>query len=360
MPQAAQSLSDALHERLDAMGAPPRGRELSASEEPSEEESDDVRDDDLPGAEDESDSDDESEGEPAGELDSEEDEGEEKQGERQQYKVAELAEAIGWSPSELYTDLVVPLGNGESMTLEELKREGENRRNAQAEIEQARQQVQQQAQELQRQYQELISGAQGISEEIDNASANMRAIEAQYANVDWDRLEQQDAGRFAAYQQKFATAYARAKAQYEQAKDKHAQQSQNLRQQRIAAEQQKALSLVPDWRDPATLQKEQEGMTQYLLTKGATREDLAAIESGLALAVIRDAWLYYQQTQATAKAVDRMRKAPKQVVRAGRGTAKAVASAKVNELEKRAIRTGHPSDKLAAARAILQSSLARR
>lgn len=360
MPQAAQSLSDALHERLDAMGAPPREQgPVEADDEPEE---DLVGDDDgnLPEAgDDEPETEEESGDEPEEGADDSEGEGQ-SQAEARQYKVAELAEAIGWSPAELYSDLIVPLGNGESMTLGQLKNDRETLNQSKAEIEQARQQVQQQAQELQRQYQELISGAQGISEEIDNASANMRAIEAQYANVDWDRLEQQDAGKFAAYQQKFATAYARAKAQYEQAKDKHAQQSQQLRHQRIAAEQQKALSLVPDWRDPGTLQKDQEGMTQYLLSKGATREDLAAIESGLALAVIRDAWLYNQQTQATAKAVDRMRKAPKQVVRAGRGTAKAVASAKVNELEKRAIRTGHPSDKLAAARAILQSSLARR
>mgnify|MGYP001585241110 CR=1 FL=1 len=345
------TLSEALHARLDEMGAPRDQAEPPEVDEDELEEALPEDPDDSP-LETEDDQDEAEAAESSDTADAE-------PPAAGKYKVAELAQAIGWTPADLYTDLIVPLGNGESRTLGELKNERDTWVKQQAEIHEAREFIRAQAEQLRQQQQQFFASAQSVSSEIDDARGEMRAIEAQYSNVDWDTLDRTDPGRAANVRQKFATAYAQAQTKLQQAEGEYHQTVAQSRQQMVQAEDQRTLQLIPEWRDAAVVQEELPQITQYLLSRGFTRSQLDTVFDAAARAVARDAWMYARQQQATKQAVDRVRKAPKRVLRGGKSNGTGTNERKLQALEQRALSTGHPNDKLNAARAILQSSLRR-
>ena len=359
----SQTLSEALHEKLDALGAPPRAEQTPVEipdDEPTESEEEITED--LEAGQD---IDDES-----GEVlveDSEEDvqtdadEGEavaEEAGDR--YKPAELAEAIGWDAPTLYNSLTVPLANGKSLTLGEMKDQFDGVLTQQAEVETARQQLANQYQELQQQQQQMVQGFQGVSQEIQEAQGQMRAIEAQYEQVDWDRMDKDDPGKAANVRQKFATAYSRAEAQLQKAQTEAEQAQYQVANEMRGREAQRLTSLVPDWKDMKKYEEEAPQIQQYLMSRGFNEQELATIFHAGAWAVARDAWLGQQGRQAVEQAKGKIRKAPRKIMRPGGPPRRQVAEKRVNALSARARQTGQPGDKLAAARAIVQQSLNRR
>ena len=204
-----QDLNTALHEALDRMGAPREdGAEPSLPPEPEEQETADELEGEAP-LETEVDE------EPDDSEDDETPEGEEVEGESEgeaepegTYKVAELAEAIGWKPEDLYRDLRVPFADGTVLSLQELKDEREQVLSRQAEIEKARAEIAQQASQVMQARQTLSQ--QSMSDAYLEAVGTVKAIEAQYAQVDWDELDEKDPGRAANLRQRFATSYAAA------------------------------------------------------------------------------------------------------------------------------------------------------
>lgn len=352
-----QNLSEALHEKLDALGAPPRENpppqvsdepegEIAEPDEGSPLEAEDVTPEpDLA----------EGQGEAEGEETAEQSEAEKAEGQR--FKVAELAKAIGWEAKDLYDDLIVPLGNGEELTLGELKNRREEAAQAVQAVEQAWAQVQQAQQQVQQHQQQLLSGQQALSQEVIDAQGTIRAIEAQYSTVDWDKLEENDPGRAANERQKFATKYAEAKSKLQDVQQQQDQQRGQAMQQLRVQHDQALLQMVPEWRDPNVAQQESAAISQYLVGIGFQPQELQTIFDARARAVARDAWLWRQHQAGVEQGKQKLRQAPKQVMRPGRpGSRKTAQVKQVQALEQRALRSGSQNDKLAAARAIWQSS----
>jgi prefoldin subunit 5 len=272
------------------------------------------------------------------------------------YKIKEFAEAIGWEAADLYNDLIVPFGNGESMTLGELKNDRETLAQRQAEVQQAQAAIQQQYQQLQQQAQQLVTGQQQVSAEIENARGEVKGIEAQYANVDWEKMEEADPGRAANLRQKFATAYAQAQAKFENAQQQHQQQVQATTQQLVAQHNQILAQALPEWRDPKVYQEEAPQIHQYLQQVGFSDQELESIFDWRARYIARQAWLWQKHQSQVQQATSAVRKAPKTIPRAGKARPqRQMQEQNVRALEQQAMRSGRRGDRLQAARAILQS-----
>jgi hypothetical protein len=360
------TLSDALHARLDQLGAEPREAarqpvdgpvdledetSLDAEDaEQSEAEADEPldADDEFTAAEDE--------GDEAADNDEQADA-------PQKWKLSEFAEATGLSPEDLYNDLLIPLGDGaDPVPLGELKHRVQKLDQETAAVNEARAQIQQQYAELQQQQQQFVQGQQALSDEVRDASSKVAAIEAQYAQVDWERLEEADPGRAANYRQKFATAYAGAKQELDQAEQRTQQQQQQAMQQAMAMHNQRLAQLVPRWQDPKVFQEEAQQVMQTLVQElGWDPEELGSIYHGPARATAYWAWKGLMAEKSQKEAVGKIRKAPKKVLRSGRPLGqKQQLDRRLKSLESRALSTGRTDDKLAAARAIVQASRSKR
>jgi len=361
----SQDLNTALRERLSDM----TGREMpppAPEMEPPQSDGDDIPleaeveqlDDEAVAEEAETDEYDEQAAEADGEAD-------EETGEQPEtglkFKVAELAEQIGWEATDLYNDLVVPLVDGTSLTLGEMKDQYDQVAERRAEVEQAQAGLQQQYQQLQQYQQQLMSGAQAQTQEIAQAQGELIAIEQQYGSVDWDKLEQDDPGRAANLRQRFATAYAGAKQKLQETQQQHQQQAEQWHRQEIQRHNQALLEMVPEWKNQETWQKESQEIANYLLQSGFTAEELPQIYHAGARKVARDAWLWNQHKAQVGKAQEKVRKAPKKLMRPGQPKANTKAQdARVDQLKARAKQTGTQGDKIAAARAIVQSAASKR
>ena len=363
-----QTLSEAIHDRLDAMGAPPRDDSTMSPPDLPEQDQDPQDDTAIP--------------EPDGALDAERlaaetldepDETEAQDGdeefsegeEPEQWKAAEFAELVGLTPEELYSSLVFQMGD-ERLTLGELKDRAQGTlppdiEAQRAEVEQARQQITQQWQELQQQQQSLLSGQQEVAQEIMDARGQKKAIEIQYSNVDWDKMDQEDPGKAALLRQKFAAAYAQSEAQIEQAQQKINAEQQQAVQQMIVREHGRLMQLVPEWKDRKAYEAEYPKVADYLVSRGFTPDELRTIYHAGAQAVARDAWLWNQHKQQIADAAKKVSRAPKRELRPVRAPAADLMRDKqVQELEARARQTGTQADRLSAARGIMQTAMAKR
>jgi len=358
-----QDLNTALHEALDRMGAPREdGAEPSLPPEPETQETADELEGEPPLETEVDDEPDDSEDDetPEGEEVEVESEGKAEPDESTSYKVAELAQAIGWKPEDLYRDLQVPFADGTVLSLQQLKDEREQVLGRQAEIEKARAEIAEQASQVMQARQQLSQ--QSMSDAYLEAVGAVKAIEAQYAQIDWDQMDEQDPGRAANLRQRFATSYAAAKHRAEQVRseedEKRQQEQQQWFQQTLVQEDQRLMQLVPEWRDMETVKKEVPQINEYLFSMGYTPDELQHIVDGRARAIARDAWKWRQhqaQIGEVKKAVKR--KAPKPVLRPGRGrTATQTSERRVQALEQRAMATQNQRDKLAAAREIFNQS----
>ena len=346
-----ETLSEALHSRLDSMGAPPR-ESAPAVPEPAE-----IAEPDLTPAPIEESA--QGQPEPDDALD-ENPQGAELDGDTDapepveipdRYKAAELAEAIGWEPAELYNRLDVPIGNGETLSLGEIKDRFDGLAAQQAEVQQARTQLEQQQQQL-------LQAQTGVSEEVQEAQGQIKSIEAQYSQVDWDALGKSDPGKAALLKQQFATAYAQAERGAQEAQTKFQQQQQQIAQQQLVEHDRRLMELVPEWKEHKTFTAELPQIQQYLVERGFAPQEIAGIYHAGARAVARDAWLWNQHKGQVKQAQKKMRQAPKPVMRPGQGAPakQQRQDRRANDLEARAIRTGRNSDKLDALRAIVQTS----
>ncbi len=362
-----QSLAEALHARLDDMGAPPREQAQRRRDEPertlAEPETADLPEtvdyaetDEVPGETLEGASEDL-------ETDADEDLDEDHEGDAKpaetpdKYRLKDFAEAIGWNVEDLYSDLEIPLARGETVTLGQLKDEVQTLDARKAEVDQARQQIEQAAQQMQQYQQQMLSGAQQQSQEVQDAQRTMAGLEYQYGTIDWDKLEAENPGVAANQRQKFATAYGAAEAKLKAAQQTEAKARQEMAQRMMYEADQKLVQMVPEWQSVEKFREEMPQVQQYLVSKGFRPEELQTIIHPAARAVARDAWLWQQHQAKVGKVSEKVRKAPRRVLRTERAPeVSKTAQRKADELSRRALNTGRSVDKLAAARAIVQSS----
>jgi len=272
----------------------------------------------------------------------------------------DFAAAAGWDPEDVYK-LKINLDTGEALSLGEVKDALQNYSRERGAVQQQTQRLQEYAAQLQGQAQQYFQQRAAESDAIRAARENVMLVEARYNGVDWDQLAKADPGRAAYLQQQIAVDYANAKQDLQNAAEREQQAVQQWVEQTRAQHAKALLEVVPEWRDPARIQQEYSDLQDYLVGQGFRPDELGTIYDYRAISVARKAMLYDKGQAKMKETADKVRSAPKPVVRpGGAGLKGAAAQAHTSALIKKARETGNRADKAAAAAAVLQRAANKR
>ncbi|MEW8193309.1 MAG: hypothetical protein AB2793_06345, partial [Candidatus Thiodiazotropha sp.] len=135
------------------------------------------------------------------------------------------------------------------------------------------------------------------------------------------------------------------------------QQQQALTEQQLAELYQKEsvalLDKIPTWSDETVAKQEMEGVNEYLLTMGYSKEEIASVLDHRAVAIARDAMLYRKQKSNIEIAKKKVVKKPK-VMKPGKGKANNDAASEQSKAKlKRLKKTGSVKDAASVIRDIL-------
>lgn len=349
------SISETLHAKLDAIGAPARAIP-PAGETPQIETADDSREalvadaDPMP---------DETAlgeipegGEVAGEGEAEE---------TIPQSLVDFAKAAGWEPADVYS-LSMTLDDGgdgrdpTTLRLGEIKDKLQQYAASEAELQQQRAQLDQEVQAFRQYAGQQQQGQQAMTEELAQATQRVAEVKAQHDSIDWDKLRESDPSRYAAAKQDFGVALANANQAARQAGEQAQYQQQTYQQQRLQFEGNKLLDLVPEWRDEQRRTTEVPQVQEYLMSRGFDPTEIQHLYHGGAYAVARDGMLWRQHQAEVEKARGKVRKAPSPVMRPGSGNGMSQHRSKqLDALERRARETGRTDHKMAAMRALFEN-----
>jgi hypothetical protein len=269
--------------------------------------------------------------------------------------LTEFAKAAGWTPEDIY-GLSVRLDTGEEIPIGQMKDALQMASRERAEINAARENLTQEYQRLRQAEQQILTGQNQISQEERDAMGRIAAAQERYSAVDWEGLSQTDPGRAAFMQQQMAVEYAGAKDDLKRVQEQRAVMQQQVMQQLVAENNEKFLSAVPEWRNPAVAQKEAQELDGFLMEKvGFAPQELASIVDARARVVALMALRWYQHIASVQGAVQKVRKAPKPVVQPGNRKVAPVAVRKTENLVQRAKTTQKRGDQVAAIQALLNS-----
>lgn len=165
--------------------------------------------------------------------------------------------------------------------------------------------------------QEQATIRQAIGQQIQQHQAMgnlaMQMLNHDYQKVDWNSLRQNNPAEFAALQTEFQNrqgAIHNYLGQINQQQAQEAQRQQQMLQQNVAAENDRLMSLRPEWRDPATFMKDREQMTQYARSAGFKDAELGQIFDHRYMLILHDAARYQALQAASPQALKQVRQAP--------------------------------------------------
>lgn len=150
------------------------------------------------------------------------------------------------------------------------------------------------------------------------AAAEVSAIEAQlkqYQNVNWVQLATEDPIGYPQQHAKFQAlqqAYGQAAQKYQYQRGMVMQELGKVAQQRLQTEEARMPGLIPEWKDAGKREAIKQQVVKYLQDKGATPQDLNAMNSGTALHIANayKAMKYDQLLQAKQDKSKQLRTAP--------------------------------------------------
>ena len=271
--------------------------------------------------------------------------------------LADFARAAGWEPADLY-NLKLKLDNEEEIPLGEVKDRLQAYAREHTAVEEQTQRLREYEQQLQAQAQQYFDQRQTEGAESQSAREAMLQVEARYNSVDWDKLAQADPGRAAFLQQQLAVDYAGAKHAHAQAQAKEQQAQAQLYEQTRAQHAQALLQMVPEWRDQAKVQEEYPALQRYLAQQGFRGDEIESVYDARAITIARKAMLYDQGQTKMKETQEKVKAAPKPVVRPGGGVLRGAAEqAHITALSGRARESGRREDKTAAAAAVLAKAM---
>lgn len=177
------------------------------------------------------------------------------------------------------------------------------------EVAEQRKAVQEQAQSLQQQMQ--------VQQAVIGKIAEVKAIETElalYQNIDWQALADQDPQRAVKLdlqmrdlQRKHAQTVNEASAAGQQYQQKQTEQMQAA----LVAERQALLTALPEWSDPAKVEKDKADIKADLKSRGYTDADIEGLRDHKAVLLARDAMLYRKMKAAASTTEKVVRAAPK-------------------------------------------------
>lgn len=273
----------------------------------------------------------------------------------------EALEASGWTPEEFY-NLKMVLDDGgpgrepTAVTLGQVKDKLQEYTRSQESLAQEREALAQERQQMEQQYVQALQGHQQMSADLADAFGDLKAIERQYASVDWEERAQDDPGRAALEQQQLAASFAAAKRRIEEVQQRQQAEQVGQMQHLLVRENQQLLTKLPAWRDQKVAQRENEALGQYLLEQGYQPGEIRNAVDHRARLLAYKAWKWDQLQKQTNTATTKVRSAPR-VMRPGSGVSRSIVKkGQVDALVKRARETGRRQDAIAAGLAELQNS----
>jgi hypothetical protein len=170
--------------------------------------------------------------------------------------------------------------------------------------------IQAREQEVQQQFAQRLQYAENLV----NVAA--QDLLRDFQSIDWNALEQQDAGHAALMKQKFQERQAQLRGvmhNVEQNRAQMMQRAQVERAQILQREAQKLPELIPEWKDAQTAQKEQREIRDFLTKEGFQSEEIDSFVLAHHVKVVRDA-MKFAQLQSQKPAIEQqVRQAPKLV-----------------------------------------------
>lgn len=278
---------------------------------------------------------------------------------QERYTPETMAAAIGWETADLYNALEIPVDDGESLTLGELKDRRHEIEEVKAQIGQERAKLNEERQALEQHRAQILGGQQAISKDMAEAQSAMAAVQGQYESVDWDKLEEKDPGRAANLRQKLSMQYANAQQQFAGAQQRNEHERGQLHQQYIGEQRNRLLSLKPELKDTDVKARFSEAL-EYASSYGITKQQLEGLGDAGAVAVLMDGLRWRQHQAEVEKSKDKVRAAPKPILKPGAGGSTKRTQQKADQLVKKAHGSGKRRDKLAAAKAVLRDRLSTR
>jgi hypothetical protein len=170
--------------------------------------------------------------------------------------------------------------------------------------------LQAQAQEVQQQYQQKLQYAENLTQ----IAANQLLQE--YQQIDWNALEQQDAGQAALLRQKFTERQAQLRGAMQ-----NIEQQRMFGQQKWQAEQAQALqreaerlpTVIPEWKNAEVAEKERREIREWALKAGWEPAEIDNISRAHHVAVLRKAMLADRLQSSRPEVENKVRQAPKLV-----------------------------------------------
>lgn len=268
--------------------------------------------------------------------------------------IDQLAEALEMTPEEFMESIKISRkidGVEESVTLAELRNGNqrdadyrrkttelaEQRKAAQAEVEQNRQVFAQKLREV-----------AAMQTNLENQMIG------EYNAIDWNRLELTDREEWLIQRQKFGERQAQLAQFKEQTQQSYADQLRELQEQeqaelqsRLARENEMLLSKVPEWSDPLTRERENKQIIEFLADYGFSGDDVKSVSDHRLVMLIRDAFQSSGRTKQIDVAKAKVKTLPK-ILKPGAKTDKTVTK-QTSELEarKRLKANGHSTDEIA-------------
>lgn len=146
-----------------------------------------------------------------------------------------------------------------------------------------------------------VGAQQQYPEEISDAIAAEKAIAMAYQAIDWNALEKDDPGTFAAQQLKYQTAYAQAQVKTVEAKQKHQAESQDNFKKFQAAQFAKTVERIPEWKDQKAFEADHNEIYAMVADYGYTPQEVNSVLDPRLRHLLRD-YSKLKQTVASANA----------------------------------------------------------
>lgn len=209
--------------------------------------------------------------------------------------IYELAEALEQDPEDFLSSIKARVKvNGEesevslSEALKGYQLEADYRRKT-AELADQRREAEQAREEINRQAHEYQDRMSDLSMTADLAT---QTLMAEYNGIDWNRLREEDQTEYLIRQQDYNARMN----QIQQAKQAMAQQAAEVHQKQISEILPKELNAVrraiPEWDNEDTMKAEQKQVSEYLITSGYSKDEIANLYDHKAVVIARKAMLY--------------------------------------------------------------------
>jgi len=281
------------------------------------------------------------------------------EGEREPVKLADLADLLEWTPEAVY-QVQVPLGDGQSLSLGEVKDKLKESMSFMESREETEQELAARMAELETREARLNEELQHAAPaELIRAEAALQRAQDEYNRIDWVQLETGNPGQAALTRQKLTEQIRQAQQQRDGIRSNiEALQGDLQKQQQAAVQrqlQQAKLDLhrmVPTWANEATFNTEREQLISYGIKEGIDEATLRNIADPKIIAYLYRNW----QRDKKLEAARPVEKPPKVLKPQAVKNRQAGRKANVDKLMATAKASHDMRDKQAAIAALLRSS----